>query len=318
MLCATMLCACCLGLAACGGSGSSSAAASGSASASASASSASASASSASASASSSSAAVDYAGDWKFAGMEADLGTGKITMVGDLEAIASAFGSDTSTMAFGLTLNADGTGKFVGGDESYDVAWVGNDKGVTLTPAKGDDSASASAASASASAASESASAESDNAFGNFGDSIDLVYADGVLSLTMDQDGQSATVYFSKDGKLPGATEIKAENAKPITSEADLIGEWKISGMNMMGLSIYGDDDALGAMMGSSGTDTSLTIEAGGKGTMSGSEFTYTVGADGAAMESGGITVPIKSLNGSLLLDMSDAIGMPMVIAYSK
>ena len=71
MLCATMLCVCCLGLAACGGSGSGSAAASGSASA--------------SASASSSSAAVSYAGDWKFAGMEANMGSGTVTMVGDLD-----------------------------------------------------------------------------------------------------------------------------------------------------------------------------------------------------------------------------------------
>lgn len=295
MICAAMLCICCLGLAACGGGGSSSAASSGNASGSA---------------PTSASAAVDYTGDWKFAGMEANMGTGVITMVGDLDAIASAVGGNSDAMAFGLNLKADGTGAFVSGEETYDVTWTDNGKGITLAPATD--------ASASAESESASASAASDEDLGVFGDSVDLAYADGVLSLSMEQDGQAATIFFTKDGTLPGATEITAENAKPITSEADLVGDWKVSGMNMMGLSIYGDDDAIAAMMGSAGTNMSLKFEAGGKGSMDDSEFTYTVGADGAKMDLGGQTLELKSLDGSLMMDMSELVGMPMIIVFSK
>ena len=71
LLCASMLCVCCLALAACGGSASSSAA---SASASGSAASASTAASASSAAASSSAAATDpqqlFAGEWKLAGLQ--------------------------------------------------------------------------------------------------------------------------------------------------------------------------------------------------------------------------------------------------------
>lgn len=299
LLCASVLCVCCLGLAACGGGGSSSAAASGSASA-----------SSASASSSSASAATNYAGDWKFAGMKANMGTGEITMVGDLDTMASAFGTSSSSMQFGLTLKEDGTGSLVSGDSTYPVTWTENAKGITLKDASG---ASASAASASASAASAGATA----AFGGTG-SVDLVYNDGVFEMPMEQDGQTATIFFSKDGKLPGATEITTANAKPITSEADLVGNWKFTGMSMMGLSIYGSADALNSLSGGSGVDMNISFEAGGKGTLGGSEFTYTVDSSGAKMVSGGATVPISSLDGSLMIDMTDILGMSVVMVFSK
>ena len=257
-----------------------------------------------------------------FAGMQANMGTGVVTMVGDLDALGQLVGQSGSAMQFGLSLKADGTGAFVSGDSSYPVTWAESPTGITLTVASetSDSSASASASAASASAASESASASaaSTEGLGGFGNTIDLTYSDGVLSTTMEQDGQSATIYFSKDGKLPGATEIVAENAKPITNEADLIGDWKFSGMNLLGLSIYGDAETLNALAGSSGTDMSMTFQAGGKGTTGGNEFTYTVGADGAAMESNGTKVPLKNLDGSLLIDMSEQVGAPMIMVFTK
>ena len=303
MICAAMLCACCLGLAACGGSGSSSAASSASASASAS----SASASSAAAS------KATYVGDWKFAGMTASMGGGTVTMVGDLDAIAATMGGTTGT-TFGMTLKEDGTGTFVSGDTTYPITWVESPAGITITDASATASGSAASASASDSTASSAASGD----LGGFGTSADLGYADGVLALAKEQDGQAATIFFSKDGKLPGAVEITAENAKPITNEADLVGTWELSGMNMMGLSVYGEGKDLSAMMGSEGLDMSIKCDAGGKGTMSGSEFDYTVGPDGAAMVSGDTKVPIQSLNGSIMIDMSEQLGMPLIMVYSK
>ena len=308
MLCATMLCVSCLALAACGGSGSGSAASSGSASASA---------ASASASAASASASTDYVGDWKFAAMEADMGSGKVTMVGDLDAIASTFGS-TNGMQFGLTLNADGTGSFVSSEETHPITWTESATGITINSASTESGSSASASAESASTSASAASSGTDAGLGGFGSTAELTYADGVLSLKMEKDGQTGTILFTKDGKLPGATEISTENAKPITNEADLVGDWKFTGMNMMGMSIYGEADALSSMMGSSGVDTNAKFEAGGKGTINGSEFTYTVGANGAEMESGGAKVPILSLDGSILIDMGSQLGMPLIMVYSK
>lgn len=308
MLCATILCVSCLTLAACGGSGSGSAASSGSASASAS-------------STASASASTDYVGDWKFAAMEADMGSGKVTMVGDLDAIASTFGS-TNGMQFGLTLNADGTGSFVSSEETYPITWTESATGITINSASTESASAASASAASASAASASAesaaSSGADAGLGGIGSTVELTYADGVLSLKMERDGQTGTILFTKDGKLPGAAEITTENAKPITNEADLVGDWKFTGMNMMGMSIYGEADALSSMMGSGDVDTTAKFEAGGKGTINGSEFTYTVGANGAEMESGGSKVPILSLDGSILIDMGSQLGMPLIMVYSK
>ena len=302
LMCAAMLCACCLVLAACGGSGSSSAAASGS-SASASA--------SASSSAASSSAATTFVGDWKFAGMQMTTDAGTITMVGDLDAMASTFGGSSSSMTFGLSLKEDGTGTFVSGDSSYPITWAESAAGITITDAS---AASGSSASASASASSASAS----TGLGGIGSSVDLGYAEGVLALAMEQNGQAGVLFFTQDGKLPGSKEISAANAKPITNEADLVGTWKFTGMNMLGMSIFGDSEALISMMGNSGTDMNVTFEAGGKGTMSGSEFTYTVGADGATMDLGGTKLPVQNLDGSIMIDMSEQLGMPLIMVFSK
>ena len=126
LMCAAMLCACCLVLAACGGSGSSSAAASGS-SASASA--------SASSSAASSSAASTFVGDWKFAGMQMTTDSGTITMIGDLDAMASMFGGSSSSMTFGLSLKEDGTGSMNLLEAGIPLEWDNSD--IIIQPKEG-------------------------------------------------------------------------------------------------------------------------------------------------------------------------------------
>ena len=113
LLCASMLCVCCLALAACGGSASSSAA---SASASGSAASASTAASASSAAASSSAAATDpqqlFAGEWKLAGLQSQ----GVTMVGDLGAILG-----NGEVRF--VLNADGSASVTMGEDTADATW---------------------------------------------------------------------------------------------------------------------------------------------------------------------------------------------------
>ena len=305
MLCAAMLCACCVALAACGGSsGSASASASGSGDASASA--------SASAESESAESAADpaqnFIGTWKLAGMKAQ----GLTIVGDLSGIA---GSDIS---MDLTINEDGTGSMVFGDEPANFTWVQKaDDTITATFEKQDTEASSSSESAEAAESDEAAESEAEeNIESQLNEPVDLTLADGVLSMVMDMDGEQAELLFTADGKLPGAKEISTQGATPITSEADLIGSWQMTGMNMMGMSAYGEGEALAAMSG--GEDISLTFEEGGKGTMSGEEITYKVDENGAVLESGGIELPIQKVDDGIVLDMGSVMGIELIALYTK
>lgn len=290
MLCATMMCVCCLGLVACGGGSSSSAAASGSASASASASSASASASSASAEA-------DFVGTWKLAALESQ----GVIMTGDLSAM---IGDETG---FALDIKADGTGSMSVGAEAVEMTWVKKDANtITVTPVQ---SASASAESASASA--ESASAES-----AVPTTMDIVYEEGNLTLEMSDETMTGTLWFSKDGTYEDAMNISIADSKPITSMDALVGTWRLSGINMMGVNMYGTADALSAIAG--GADTSLTIASDGKVTMSGQETEVTIDATGASIASGGMSLPIVDFHGDIIVDMSGVLGMEMMMLFTK
>ncbi|MBQ9041322.1 MAG: hypothetical protein IJ111_00740 [Eggerthellaceae bacterium] len=306
ILCAAMLCACCLALGACASGGSSSAAAS---------------SASASASASESSSAADpaeqFVGTWKFAAAESQ----GITMSGDLSAL---LGTDTS-MAF--TLEAGGTGSATFAEETAAITWeVTGDNAISIKAA--DEAASSSAAAASseaASASSETASSEAASASAEAAEATDLdadsftataTLEDDALKIVMGEGAEQATLILTKDGTYADAKTIDASAATPITSEDALVGSYTLTGMNMMGISMYGPAEALSAMAG--GTDMTVTFEKGGKVDFMGSEATFTVGADGAAIVEGEAQVPVKALGDDIAIDMSEFLGMQMVMVFSK
>ena len=283
MLCATMLCVCCLGLAACGGNASSSAAASGS---------------SASASASASSSAADptavFVSTWKLAAIESQ----GITMAGDLAAMLG----ENATM--GLVIEDNGKGVMTMGTESADFTWVAKDDStITITPVAKSDS-SDSSASASASSTSTTLT------------SVDVTYVEGALFMEMSQDSFTGSAIFTADGTFGGAKLIDTAAAKNITSEDALVGKWTLCGMNMMGISMYGPADALASLAGD--TDVTVTFEKGGKVNLMGQEATYTVGADGATVDMSGVKVPVKDLDGDIVIDLTDALGMDMAMVFEK
>ncbi|HAM16776.1 MAG TPA: hypothetical protein DCP91_13180 [Eggerthellaceae bacterium] len=311
-MCAAMLCMSCGALAACGSQG-------GSASA------------SASASSSAASATDKFVGEWKLAGAE----TQGITVAGDFSQLIG------TSMTMGLTIAADGTGTFSYNGQAVNVAWeASGDDAITLKGTEPETSASAASASADAASASASAdanasaeaaaaSAGADAAAAASGqvdsalqsaEGVKVAYRADVEALAMEITEQSMTLtaLFTADGKLSGMPEISAEAAQPITSESDLLGSWKLSGMNMMGITMYGDISSLAAIAGESGTDTSLVLEEGGKGTMSGSAVTWTVGPEGATISEGGMNTSAKMLNGELLIDLSAATGVDMQLVYAK
>ena len=209
-------------------------------------------------------------------------------------------------MEMALVVNADGTGTFTFGGEAAPFTWTEKSPtAITLEiQTTSDDSASDSSASASASAAAAETT------------TVDVTCEDGALFMEMQSDDYTGTVIFTADGTFAGAKEISIASAKPITSEDALVGTWKLSGLNMMGINMYGDADALAAMAGSE--DMTVTFEKGGKATMSGSDMTYTVGADGAAIDESGVTLPILALGDDVIIDLSDVLGMEMVMLLSK
>lgn len=286
MLCAGMLFACCLALGACSGSSSASAASSGSASTSA----------STEASASSASAEAAFAGTWKLAAAQSQ----GVTMAGDFGSIIGA------EEGMALTIKEDGTGEFAMNGESGAITWTQKDAD-TITievPTAGSSASGASAASSSASAASSGTYA------------IDIVAKDGALFMDMTQDDFNGTAIFTSDGTFVGAKEISTAAMTPITSEDALIGSWTLSGMNMMGITMYGEAADLAAMAG--GQDMSLSFEKAGKCVLMGSEATYTVGTDGAVITEGETKVPVKALGNEIAIDMTDLIGMEMIMVFGK
>jgi hypothetical protein len=120
---------------------------------------------------------------------------------------------------------------------------------------------------------------------------------------------------FTHDGTIADMPEISSEKATEFTSADEVSGTWTLSGINMMGLMFYGDAKDLSAMAGD--TDTSITFDAE-KVSLMGSEGTWSVGKDGAAIDLDGTSVPVHKLGDALIVDLSDIIGFDMVMMFTK
>ena len=232
-----------------------------------------------------------FIGEWKLAGMESQ----GVTMTGDLSAV---LGDDSESSAETLlTVKDDGTGKLVFASEGGDFTWKQkNDDAITIEVKNNDDSTTT---------------------------SMDITFEDDSLQLEMKDEEMSGTLIFTADGKSDKFKEITVDKATAIKSESELLGSWKLSGMNMMGMSVYGDVSALAEMSGQAGTDTSVTFESGGKCTLMGQECTWAIGSDGATIDLSGVTIPVKALDKDLTLDLGSLLGaigsdMKMVYLYSK
>lgn len=126
-----------------------------------------------------------------------------------------------------------------------------------------------------------------------------------------EEDDQVATAIFTHDGTYPEAKVISMDGAEPITSEDDLLGKWKMTAMNFMGVSIYGSSEALENMSGS--TEMTITFKEGGVASMETSDGTWEIGNNGATLTSNDVTgthtYPIKKLGDDIVIDMSESLG---------
>jgi hypothetical protein len=138
-----------------------------------------------------------------------------------------------------------------------------------------------------------------------------------VLTLDMEEVFE-AKMLFSKTGKIDGIFTIDASTAKAITNKDDVQGEWKLSGMGLMGVSVYGDADALSEMSGQT-FDATLSLAADGTGTFSGSDVTWQTTADGTSITASGTTMPLKCLDDThIILDVPEIVGMDIDLMYTK
>ena len=277
LLCATMLCVCCLGLAACGGSSTGSAAAS----------SASASASESASSAAPANPADKFIGKWALVGAQ----QGSIVMTGDFE---SVFGQE---LDISLTVDAAGTAKLVYNDQSIDCNWdLKDDNTIALT------------------------AANLENTDGTkllAGEAVNVTYDTTNDTLVMQDTETNAMLVFSQTGAIEGVLDITADNGTPITSKDALVGTWRICGLNMAGVMMYGEADDLAQYMGDS--DLSLVVKDDGTATIMGESITYTTDSKGAVFDIEGIECPVYAFGeGELLLDLTPGFGQTMLFLYSK
>lgn len=217
-----------------------------------------------------------FIGSWKLAAAKSQ----GVVMSGDFSGLMEM---DDEGM---LNIDEGGTGKMKMGDDSADITWEMN----------GDD-------------AIKIDSKEADKP-------IDIAYEDEALLMTVEEDDQEATAIFTRDGTYAEARTISMDGAEDITSEDELIGSWKMTGMALMGISIYGETEDLTKL--SDGQDMSVTFEKGGKATMMDSECSWQVGDDGATFLFSGMSdeysCPVKKLGEDIVIDMSKIMGEGEII----
>ena len=86
-----------------------------------------------------------------------------------------------------------------------------------------------------------------------------------------------------------------------------LVGTWALSGMNLAGVTMFGDKAALSELAG--GDDMTIVLESGGTGKAFGEAITWTVSPSGAVITSPDGALPVKALGNDIIIDASGATG---------
>jgi len=175
-----------------------------------------------------------------------------------------------------LTINADGSGTMMFAGEGSDITWTQKDANtITITTASST--------------------------------GVDVVYEDGALVVAMADAEFSGKLIFTRDGAYAKLKDISLTNAKDITSEDTLVGTWALSGMNLAGVTMFGDKAALSELAG--GDDMTIVLESGGTGKAFGEAITWTVSPSGAVITSPDGALPVKALGNDIIIDASGATG---------
>ena len=231
-----------------------------------------------------------FIGTWKFAAAQVK----GITMTGNIGMFID--GADDGII---LNISEDGKASLSLGEDSADATWeLTDDETITMTvQQKSDD--------------------ESTTDIIDESQPVPIKFVDGALSLEMKTDDMAGAMIFTQDGTWDGATMISAASLTEITDSKVLVGEWKLTGVTMQGICMYGSAEDLSSVVPTD-TDTTITINEDGTAKAMGQDMTWSVDDSGAKLSAGGSDLPLKAFDGGIALDMSDFFGTELVMLYSK
>ena len=237
--------------------------------------------------------AEKFVGEWKMAAMQFQ----GMTVVGEFSKIL-----DTDA-TMNLTLSEDGTGSMTMNEDEASLTWeLVDDETAALTVVR-----------------EESGDEGSDDleSVVSEDDTLNITYQDDGLLLELKDEETEGSVLFTTDGTAPAYPVLSIDDATAITSADDLVGEWKLTGMNFFGATMYGEAETLAEMVGDS-ADTTLVISEDGNAKIMGEDVTWSVGEEGATIDFGGTEVSLVSLGEGVAIDFNEVIGMDMVLLFTK
>jgi hypothetical protein len=122
-----------------------------------------------------------------------------------------------------------------------------------------------------------------------------------------------------KGMRTPGA-EVDTPGGVIMASADELVGEWKLTGQLVGGLFITGETDKL--LEYTNEGFASASFKDDGTCTLLGYDVTYSVGENGATIDTKGGSIPVKTMEGDLIIDLApisdDASGTEAYLRYSK
>lgn len=187
-----------------------------------------------------------------------------------------------------VTLNEDGTGTVSSSEKSVDLKWSLGSNG---TPAI------------------EAPNGDTTVAFG---------YENGAVTMISSDEQFEGTAFFTKDGTFAGVKPIGAADAKPVASEADVIGSWHMVGASMSGMTLYGDPESL-AQIGIPAEQATAVFEQDGSAQAFGENTTWGFGPDGATVNAANAgSIPVMKAGDYLAIDMTPVMGVEMLILLGK
>lgn len=227
--------------------------------------------------------AEKFVGSWKFAYLQED----GVTVIGNPEFLEETFGQ---TIDISVTFEEAGTGTITLGNETHDITWEVDDAGDSVLVLTDDENTVPST----------------------------FKYEDGELHTpTNDTTG---VMTLTPDGKSEKVKAVSLADAVDITSADELVGEWKLTGQLVGGLFITGETDKL--LEYTNEGFASASFKDDGTCTLLGYDVTYSVGENGATIDTKGGSIPVKTMEGDLIIDLApisdDASGTEAYLRYSR
>lgn len=231
-----------------------------------------------------------FVGTWKLAAAKMQ----GITMTGNIGMFFE--GADEGIV---LSITEDGKGSLSAGEDTADATWeLSDDDTITLTVVKKSDD-------------------DSTDSLLDEEKPIPVKYLDGALSMEIEREEMSGSMIFTADGTWDGATMVSSDSLKEITDSKDLVGEWKLAGVTMQGICMYGSAEDLSTIVPTD-TDTTITINEDGTAKAMGQDMKWTVDDNGAKLNAAGGDLPLRAYDGGIALDMSDFFGVELIALYTK